>query len=85
MPRTVEFNATVRFLLMLFGADVVTKGIRKGWVWSWLLSSMLPSMAEAAVPAMPQIACEPFTCCKEISASVDEHDAELEFFSCNEL
>jgi lysylphosphatidylglycerol synthetase-like protein (DUF2156 family) len=77
MPRTVEFNATMRFLLLLFGVDVVTKGIRKGWAWSWVFSSMLPSMAEAAVPQMPQVVCEPFSCCGAIHASVDKHDAEL--------
>jgi hypothetical protein len=60
IPPGVEFNAVVRFLVLLFGVNIL-KGADKLWFWSWALSSVTESF-----PSMPEIVREPFGCCTAV-------------------
>jgi len=56
--RGVGFNAAARFLVLLFGEDIL-KGAKKAWFWSWAFSSVTGS----SCPKMPEIVRDPFSCC----------------------
>jgi len=60
----VGFNAATRFLVLLFGEDIL-KGASKGWFWSWAFSSVTGSPC----PKMPEILRDPLSTCTACAKS----------------